>query len=217
MLRAANISREEIKRQVKSINLPFFMPCSSCFQILSSKNLARYRNWNWKKSDRGVLLRIETGKRPCELTRISHGKYVKRNVTLLFINSLWSNFGVFERNTLFFRDISPSAALNLKWRAQRTKVRFRCHFIFALLRKKCLGEISGLSNSEQVLGKYSQLCKSECHWQSFCQENSVLQREISIHGFLKDYCRFEHPQNYFVVGIKQDTVICVNDITLALQ
>ena len=53
-------------------------------------------------------------------------------------------FWAFRKCSLFFCDIFPSASLNLKLHAQRTQVRFRCHFIFALLREKSLGEISGL-------------------------------------------------------------------------
>jgi len=44
----------------------------------------------------------------------------------------------------FFGEISPSAALKVKQRAQRTHVRFRCNFTLALLNAKFLGDISGL-------------------------------------------------------------------------
>jgi hypothetical protein len=50
---------------------------------------------------------------------------------------------------VFFGEIYPPASLKPKWLTQRTEVRFRRHFTFALLRKKFLGEKSGLST---------------CHW-----------------------------------------------------
>jgi len=61
----------------------------------------------------------------------------------MIYNVLRYNFLSYEKNSLFSATFapqlrSPQASLgeNLKWRAQRTQVRFRCHFIFALLRKK---------------------------------------------------------------------------------
>ncbi len=41
-------------------------------------------------------------------------------------------------------EIFPSTVLKLKWLAQRTHVRFRCHFTFALLTKKFLGGKCGV-------------------------------------------------------------------------
>jgi len=63
-----------------------------------------------------------------------------------------------ENNRVYFSEICPSAALNLKWRTQRTQVRFRYHFSLALLRKNFasrskneLGEISGLETSVEKM------------------------------------------------------------------
>lgn len=53
-------------------------------------------------------------------------------------------FKLQKYNRVFTGEIIPSASLKLKWLAQRTQVRFRRHFTVASLRKKFLGEISGL-------------------------------------------------------------------------
>lgn len=59
--------------------------------------------------------------------------------------NLYQYFRFQKSNGVFYSEIYPSASLGVKWLAQRTHVRFRCHFTFALLRKKFLGEISGFT------------------------------------------------------------------------
>jgi len=105
-----------------------------------SAKLIIYQSLFWRRSktvDNKALLHKTL------LTRISHSENVKCIVTLLFIIFYYPNLESSRKTPCFSATFSPqlrspqaSLGENLKWPVQRTQVRFRCHFIFALLRKK---------------------------------------------------------------------------------